>query len=47
MLDLLKFNKEIDKRIMGVMKHDNIFDATKKVFYGKDERITPLQVSTR
>lgn len=36
MLDLLKFNKELDKRVIGMMKSDNIGDATKKVFYGRD-----------
>ncbi|CDW75955.1 UNKNOWN [Stylonychia lemnae] len=47
MMDLLKYNKELDKRVIGTMKADNIQEGTKKVFYGKDERITPLQHSAR
>jgi len=42
MMDLLKYNKELDKRVLGSMRADNIQEGTKKVFYGKEERITPL-----
>lgn len=41
-IDLLKFNKELDKRVIGAMKTDNIRGGTKNIFYGKEERITPL-----
>ncbi len=46
-MDLLKFNSVLDRKIMGNMKGDNIRDGTKNVFYGKEERITPLQMSAR
>lgn len=47
MMDLLKLHKELDKRVIGSMKADNIMEGTKKVFYGKDERVTPLQMTAR
>lgn len=47
MMDMIRFNKEIDKRILGSMRADNIQEGTKKIFYGKDERVTPLQMSAR
>ena len=46
-MDLLKFNKEIDRKILGSMRADNIANGQKKIFYGKDERVTPLQLSAR
>ncbi len=48
MMDLLKYNKEIDKRVMNVMKSDNIQEARKNIFYGKDDKnTTSLQMSAR
>ncbi len=46
-MDLLSFNKQLDQRILGAMKADNIQEARKNVFYTKDERVTPLQMSAR
>lgn len=33
-MDLLKFNKELDKRIMGSMRADHFKVHTKPVLYG-------------
>lgn len=42
-MDLLKYNKEIDKRIMGSMRADHVQENTKKVFYGgRDDKTTSL-----
>jgi hypothetical protein len=46
-MDLLKFNKALDKRIMGSMRADHLNGSTKQVFYGQEERVTPLQMSAR
>ena len=42
MMDLLKYNRELDKRVIGSMRADHVKENTKKVFYGKNERVTPL-----
>lgn len=47
MKDLLRFNNELDKRVIGNLKGDHIQDGTKPVFYGREERVTPLQMSAR
>ena len=44
MLDLMKFNKELDKRILGSMRHDNIKAQMKPKLSVKDNQINPLQL---
>ena len=41
-MDLLKYNRELDKRVVGSMRADHVQENTKNVFYGKNERVTPL-----
>ena len=41
-MDLLKFNKELDKRVIGSMRADNIRESTSKMYFGKDDKVTPL-----
>eukprot|EP00347_Sterkiella_histriomuscorum_P014310 403361362 len=47
MMDLLKNNRELDKRVIGSMRADHVQEGTKNVFYGQNERVTPLQMSAR